>query len=99
MIVEFTFTAELWEYGGEASWVFVTVPREASDDIADAVEERPGFGSVKVEVRIGETAWSTSLFPSKELKAFVLPVKRSVRESEAIDIGDQVTVKLRVVEG
>ena len=97
-MTDYRFNAELWEYGGEASWVFVTLPREESDEIADMVPWRPGFGSVKVEVSIGETTWSTSLFPSKELSAYVLPVKRSVRESEGIDIGDEVVITLRLVE-
>ncbi|MDJ0664934.1 MAG: DUF1905 domain-containing protein [Acidimicrobiia bacterium] len=95
-MTDYRFTAELWEYGGEASWVFVTLPREESDEIADMVPWRPGFGSVRVDVSIGETAWSTSLFPSKELSAYVLPVKRSVREQEGIDIGDTVTVTLEL---
>jgi hypothetical protein len=94
--VTYSFFAELWEYEGEAPWVFVTLPREESDDIADLVPWRPGFGSVKVTVSIGATEWSTSLFPSKELRAYVLPVKRAVREREGIDIGDEVTVTLEV---
>jgi Domain of unknown function (DUF1905) len=94
--MQYTFVAELWEYGGEAVWVFVTLPRQESDEIADAVEWRPGFGSVKVNVTIGDTNWSTSLFPSKELRAYVLPVKRAVREAEGIDIGDEIEVSIRI---
>ncbi len=97
-MTRYTFSSRLWEYGGEASWVFVALPREESDEIADMVPWRPGFGSVKVDVQIGETSWSTSLFPSKELSAYVLPVKRAVREQEGVDIGDQVTITLEVVE-
>lgn len=98
MSPEYTFSAPLWEYGGEASWVFVTLPREESDEIADRVPWRPGFGSVRVAVQIGSTEWSTSLFPSKELSAYVLPVKRAVRQSEGVDIGETVTVSLRLAE-
>lgn len=94
--MEYSFTAELWEYGGKASWVFVTLPRRESDAIADSVEWRPGFGSVKVTVVIGSTQWSTSLFPSKELRAYVLPVKRAVREAERADVGDEVEVSIRL---
>ena len=95
-VTTYVFTASLWEYEGDAPWVFVTLPREESDEIADSVEWKPGFGSVKVTVQIGETEWSTSLFPSKELAAYVLPVKRAVREREGIEIGDEVEVSLRV---
>ncbi len=44
--MKYTFEAELWLYDGDNPWVFVTVPREESDLIADAVVWRPGFGSV-----------------------------------------------------
>ena len=96
MISEYTFSAPLWEYGGKSSWVFVTVPRQESDDIANRVEWRPGFGWVRVAVSIGETEWVTSLFPSKELGAYVLPVKRAVRQKEVIDSGETVTVSLHL---
>ena len=92
----YTFPARLWEYEGEAPWVFVTLPRHESDEIADSVEWRPGFGSVKVTVRIGDTEWSTSLFPSKELGAYVLPIKRAVRDREMIDVGDEVAVTISI---
>ena len=40
--------------------------------------------------------WGTSLFPSKELGVYVLPVKRAVRQQEGIDIGETVTVSLQL---
>jgi len=96
MDLSYSFAAPLWEYGGEASWVFVTVPAEASDEIAELVPARPGFGSVRVDVTIGATRWATSLFPSKELAAYVLPVKRSVRSAESLTVGNIAGVTIRV---
>jgi hypothetical protein len=92
-----TFDAELWR---EQAWHFVTVP----DDVSDDVEERHGasaggFGSVRVEVTVGGTTWRTSLFPSKERRAYVLPVKKAVREAEDVDEGGTATFTLRVVTG
>ena len=72
----------------------MTIPQAYADDIADAVPKGPGFGSVKVTVTIGATTWSTSLFPSKELGSYVLPVKRSVRRSKGLEIGEVATVSL-----
>ncbi len=59
------------------------------DDVSDDIEERHGsdaggFGSIKVEVTVGATTWRTSLFPSKEARAYVLPVKKAVRTAEAL---------------
>ena len=93
----YDFSGTLWEYGGENTWVFITLPREPADEIADRVPRRPGFGSVKVEVRIGETEWSTSLFPDTSLGSYVLPVKRSVRDREQLAVGDVADVTIRVI--
>ena len=87
----------LWEYGGENPWVFITLPKEHADEIADLVPRRPGFGSVRVHVRIGETEWATSLFPDRSLGSYVLPVKRSVRDREQLAVGDVVEVAVRVI--
>lgn len=97
MDMDFSFSSSLWEHGGEASWVFLTVPVAESDVIAELVRPKPGFGSVRVEVRIGSTQLSTSLFPSKELAAYVLPVKRAVRDAESLVIGDTVSVSIRIL--
>ena len=74
----------------------MTLPTNLSDEIDDLVPMPGGFGSVKVNVRIGATRWSTSLFPDKSSGSFVLPVKRKIRDAERIDVGDiaEVTVTL-----
>lgn len=94
----YRFEAELWEHAGEAPWVFVTLPAAISDEIEELSPQRPGFGAVKVRVRIGTTEWETSLFPDSKAGAFVLPVKRPVRRAEGLSVGDTVSVSLRPIE-
>ena len=53
-----------------------------------------GFGSLKVEARIGDSAFTTSVFPSKEI-GWLLPVKAAVRKAEGIAEGDAVTIDVR----
>jgi hypothetical protein len=96
-----TFTAQLWRWDARRSdtWTFVTVPAEvtaALEDEADARGPRAGFGSAKVVVRVGGTAWRTSVFPDASSGCFVLPIKRAVREAEGVEAGDSITVRLRV---
>jgi hypothetical protein len=67
---------------------------EIADEVRDAAGEPAGFGSVRVHVRIGQTVWATSVFPEKASGSYLLPVKKSVRDSEGIDDGDRVTVRL-----
>lgn len=95
----YEFEAALWLWEGDASWHFLTVPDGVSDDIdARTEDQRRGFGSVRVRVTVGSTTWSTSVFPDSKRQAYVLPVKKAVRSSESLDIGDQVPVVLELVD-
>jgi hypothetical protein len=98
---EHTFTAELWQWDArrQDTWTFVTVPLDitaAIEQEADTRGPRAGFGSVRVHVRIGPSTWDTSVFPDSASGQFVLPVKRLVRDANDVDVGDTVTVHLRV---
>ncbi|KAJ8139129.1 hypothetical protein OY671_007658, partial [Metschnikowia pulcherrima] len=53
-----------------------------------------GWGSVRLRIRIGASAWQTSAFPSKEL-GWIVPVKAAVRRAEGSTEGDAVTVELQ----
>ncbi|MEZ5749488.1 MAG: DUF1905 domain-containing protein [Caenibius sp.] len=77
------FTAPLWRWtgGNGGSWHFVTAGGAAAEAIAAhalirRLEEghARGFGSVKVEARIGDSCWTTSVFPHSE-GGWILPVK------------------------
>ena len=97
---DFSVTSRLWRWTtpkAAASWFFVTIDGQTAAEIRYAALGRTaGFGSIKVEARIGETRWRTSIFPHGESGGFLLPVKASVRKAEAIVEGDDVAVSLRV---
>ena len=87
--------APLWLWTGEsASWHFITVPEELSDEIrAHSLINRGGFGSVRVEVTIGEVSWRTSVFPQKG-GGYLLPMKADARRRADIAAGDEVSLTL-----
>ena len=95
-----SFTAPLWLWSGEGGgWHFLTVPEEPSAGIrveATAAGPRRGFGSVRVDARIGEVAWRTSVFPQKD-GTYLLPVKADVRRQAGIAAGDEATVVLALL--
>lgn len=96
--VRYHFSAELWEWDAKASWFFVTVPDDISDEIDEITSGATGgFGSVRVSVTVGETNWKTSLFPSKQAEAYVLPIKRPVRTAEGIEPGDRFELHIELV--
>jgi len=93
-----TVTGPLWLWsGGQASWHFLTVPEEEAGEIrAEGLARRAGFGSVRVEARIGDVTWRTSVFPQKA-GGYILPVKAEVRRGAGIGAGDEVTFTLELI--
>ena len=92
-----TVTSLLWIWKGSDAagrWYFITVPEEQSGEIkAHAFGSPRGFGSVKVEARIGNVVWRTSVFPLNS-GGYLLPVKAQVRRKADLAVGDEVTVEL-----
>jgi hypothetical protein len=95
----YRFRAVLWEHTGPAAWSFLTLPHDVTDEIDERTgSTRGGFGSVRVRVTVGATAWATSIFPDTKAGAFVLPVKKAVRTAEGLAHGDEVDVALELVD-
>lgn len=94
----FTFTAEVWEHQGNAAWHFLSLPEDVADDIEEEFGHRArGFESVPVEVTIGATTWTTSIFPDDKRGTYLLPVKKAVRKAEDLADGSTPEVALTVV--
>ena len=95
---QWAFSAPVWQWR-EGSWRFVTVPEAVSDEVDEAVVTAwAASASVRVEVTVGGSVWRTSLFPSAEAGAYVLPVKKAVRVAEGLDDGATAQVTIRLVD-
>ena len=97
----YEFEAPLWRWSNrpDALWTFVTLPQGLSDDLLELGEPyQHGFGSLRVAVTVGGTTWRTSVFPDSGRGAYVLPVKRAVREAEGIGVGGSARFALRLVD-
>jgi hypothetical protein len=97
----FTFSAEiwLWDFESGTAWVFVSLPEDVSSEIRSVARApKPGFGSIRVDVRIGNSAWKTSIFPDSKVGRYILPLKKSVRRAEGVDVGDMVEVTLSTLD-
>ena len=99
MIVEFEGDVFRWDARADSSWFFTALPPELSVDIREIPRPYRGFGSVRVRARIGGSEWSTSIFPDSERGAYVLPLKRAVRDAEGLVDGGPVVVRLEVLDG
>ena len=87
--IRYEFEGILWLYtAAKASWHFVTVPKDISDQIRFfAGRGSLGFGSIRVKASVGAASWKTSVFPDKASGCFFLPVKAEIRKVENLEIG------------
>lgn len=93
--LQFEFTGEMWPWRGPAPYHFVTVPDEVSSELRGlAPLISYGWGVIPVTVRIGDTEFSTSLFPKDG--GYAVPIKDAVRFAEDLTDGDEVDVELTV---
>jgi hypothetical protein len=94
----FKFCSTVWMYpGAQAAWHFITVPEHISATIKKLFSTHAkAWGSIAVEATVGKTSWSTSLFPDKKRKAYVLPLKSAVRKAEGITKDDEIEVRLKI---
>jgi len=93
--VELEFTGEIWHWRGPAPHHFVTVPEADSAALQDvSAGVTYGWGMIPVQVRLGGSSWTTSLWPKDG--GYIVPLKAAVRRAEGLDVGDVVTVHLAV---
>ncbi|WP_353218479.1 DUF1905 domain-containing protein, partial [Sandarakinorhabdus sp.] len=77
------FSGPLWLWRGKdgagaadkssSSWHFVTIDGGVAAGLRGAGSA--AWGSVPVTVTLGASTWKTSLFPSKEVQGYLLPIK------------------------
>ena len=89
------FGGEIWFWRGPAPWYFVTVPEKQSGELLEIMTSVSyGWGMIPVSAQIGDTEWTTALWPKDGL--YILPVKACVRKAEGLEEGDHVTARLQV---
>lgn len=93
--MDLEFSGEVWFWKGPSPYHFVTVPEDESAELqAASALVTYGWGMIPVEVQIGSTRWTTSLFPKNG--GYVVPLKDRVRNAEAIGVDDTVRVRLAI---
>ena len=91
--IEIEFAGEMVFWRGPSPFHFVAVPEAACREIADVASlVTYGWGAIPAMVQIGDTTWTTSLFPRDG--GYFLPVRDRVRAAEGIELGDTVRVSM-----
>ena len=101
-VVSFTAPLLVWSTEKYGDIGYVRIEGEAAEAISAyelvrrlELGRRRGFGSVKVNAVIGDSRWSTSVFPPKE-GGWFLPVKKTICRAEGLSAGDALAVRLEL---
>ena len=89
------FSGTVFEWRGPAPYHYVRVPDPQAAEIeAVAPFVSYGWGCIPVTGRVGETEFTTSLFPKDG--GYLVPLKDKVRKAEDVTLGDVVTIHLTI---
>lgn len=83
--MEFEFSAAVIEWRGPAPFFYADIPVDDSDDVKEAAKGLEYWGQVPVVVRLGDTTFTTALFPKDG--RYLLPLRADVRRAEGIELG------------
>jgi len=93
--MQWEFPGELYYWRGPSPYHFIRVPEDAATEIrAVSPLVTYGWGVIPVNVRIGESDFSTSLFPKDG--GYFVPIKDAVRQAEGLVLGDPVMVEMAI---
>jgi len=94
-LLDLELTGEVVYWRGPAPFYFVPIPDEPSSAIhAISGIASYGWGCIPVAVSIGGSGFTTALIPKDG--RYLVPVKAAVRQAEAIEVGDVVTVRVSI---
>lgn len=83
----------IFEWRGPAPFLFVRVPDAEAEAISTvAASVSYGWGVIPVRGRLGDTEFTTSLFPKDG--GYLVPIKLAVQRAEDVGAGDEVRITL-----
>ena len=88
------FDGEIIEWRGPAPYFFVAMSESDSAELKEEARSLIYWGQVPVDVVIGDTEFSTALFPKDG--RYLVPLKDAVRKAEGISDGDVVAGIVRL---
>lgn len=95
--IKYAFNAKPWQYVGPAAWYFISLPKDLSKEIRNALQaEEEGWGRLKATAKIGKTEWKTAIWFDTKQNAYLLPLKAEIRKKENIEIDKPIKVTVWV---
>lgn len=98
----YSFAAGVWLWSGgenKGSWYFVTLPEALAQTIKNSYGQTHARrnGLVRVEAKIGQTTWQTSLLWHNPSKSYLLALKAAVRKAEDVHVDETRTIEFKIL--
>lgn len=94
----YNIVSPIWLWQGKGAWHFVTIDKDTGNEINKMFGYlKVAWGSLPVQVKLGNSSWKTSIFPDSKGGGYLIPIKKSILKAESLAVGDTVTIKLEVV--
>ncbi len=91
----YEFKGKIWK-DPKANWYFVSLSQKLSDEIKENADAKKNkYGLLKVRVTAGNTAWDSTLFPTKNGN-YVFAVKSAARKKEKIEDGTTLDFRIEL---
>jgi hypothetical protein len=91
--MQLDFAGEIIYWRGPAPYHFVLLPEPQATELREVANELTyGWGCIPARGEIGDTPFTTALFPKDG--TFAVPIKVAVRRAEGLELGDVVSVSL-----
>jgi hypothetical protein len=95
LAIRFAFESRIITWRGPAPFFFAPIPKPQSATIRQAARAVSyGWGVIPVEAAIGDTVFTTSLFPKDD--GYLLPLKDAARRKAKITAGDLIAVTMNL---
>tara|TARA_B100000508_G_scaffold138385_1_gene134369 strand:- start:54467 stop:54766 length:300 start_codon:yes stop_codon:yes gene_type:complete len=93
----YTFTADIWLYGENGRWHFVSVPADQAKEIRQFNKDlEEGWGRLKATAIANDHEWKTAIWFDKKKNTYLLPIKADIRKRFSLKEGDQIKVSILI---
>lgn len=96
-LIQYDFTAKIWQYEGPNGWYFVSLPQDVSKEIRENLKwQEEGWGRLKATAKIETHEWKTAIWFDTKQNTYLLPLKAAVRAKCKLEKGQAVDVSVFV---
>lgn len=94
----YRISTKVWLWTGKGAWHFVSVPKELSEEIKNEFGYiKQGWGSIAIELTLGESVWRTSMFPNSKTGEYLIPIKSAIRKAQNVNVDDIIDLIIQVL--